>query len=285
MACLAVIAGGFVISRMLFAHNMSFDLSEWMWQIVDIDLLRNHLDQSILYLHSQPPLLNLLLGIALKLTAGTVQAQEFMRCAFQMLGLILLFAMFLLMTDLQIPMAAALILTMLFEFNPGSLMLENRYYNTYPTEVLLALGTFCLFRFLTRGRNLYAVAFLIFAALPVFLNSSFQPIWFIVVCGFVYLLLRGRVREMMPAAAVIFGLIGVLVVKNALLFGTFTTSSWLGMNLARMTTFQLADDVPAGRDPERRTVLLRFDRSLFEARRLSDGFGETYRHRGSRFPE
>jgi hypothetical protein len=48
---------------------------------------------------------------------------------------------------------------------------------------------------------------------------------------------------MIPTAMVIFGLIGVLVVKNAVLFGTFTTSSWLGMNLARMTTFQLADDV------------------------------------------
>ena len=55
-------------------------------------------------------------------------------------------------------MAVALILTMLFEFNPGSLMLENRYYNSYPTEVLLALSAFCLFRFLARGRNLYAVA-------------------------------------------------------------------------------------------------------------------------------
>ena len=166
-----------------------------------------------------------------------------MRRAFQMLGLILLLTMFLLMMDLQIPMAVALILTMLFEFNPGSLMLENWYYNTYPTEVLLALSALCLFRFLERGRNLHAVAFLIFAALPVFLNSSFQPIWFILVCGFSYLWLRDRVRNMMPTAVVIFGLIGVLVVKNAVLFGTFTTSSWLGMNLARMTTFQLADDV------------------------------------------
>ncbi len=232
-----------MISRTLFARHMGFDLSEWMWQILDFDLLRNDLGQSIFYLHSQPPLLNLFLGIVLKLAAGTVHAQEFMRRAFQLLGLLLLLSMFLLMVDLQTPMAIAMVLTVLFEFNPGSLMLENRYYNTYPTEVLLTLSALCLFRALTRGRNLYAVGFLVSAALPILLNSSFQPIWFIIVCAFGYYRMHSRVRELIPTAVVMFLLIGILVLKNAVLFGTFTTSSWLGMNLARMTTFQLTDRI------------------------------------------
>jgi hypothetical protein len=140
-------------------------------------------------------------------------------------------------------MAIAVALTILFEFNPGSLLLERWFYNTYPTEGLLVFSSLCLFRFLARGRQLYAIAFLVSAALPVFLNSSFQPIWFLMVCGLCYLCLRDRVWELIPAAAIIFGLIGILVLKNILLFGSFTTSSWLGMNLSRMTTFQLTDHI------------------------------------------
>jgi hypothetical protein len=233
---------GFAVSRWIFAAcGNGFDTSEWMWQIVGFDLLRSRLTQSLFYLHSQPPLLNLGLGIVLKLTPDPHHAQELLRNSFRLMGLLLVLVLFQLMLDLDIPIAIALGLTLLFEFNPGTLVLENWYYAPYPTEFCLCACAFCLNRFLAGRRRKYGIGLLVFAVLPVFLNSSFQPLWFICVLVFFFFCGLDSVRELIPASLIILGLLAILLVKNAIVFGTLTTSSWLGMNLARMTTFSLPE--------------------------------------------
>jgi hypothetical protein len=226
---------GFVISRRLYARWNSFDDGEYLWQTVDFNLLRTHLAQSIFYLHSQPPLLNLFLGVVLKLTPDPSYVPDVLQACYRLMGLSLMLIMFQLMLDLGVPAGIALALTLLFEFNPGTLMLENWCYTAYPSQLLFCGSAFCLYRFLERGKHWIGLSFLICAALPIFFNSSFQPLWFICVAAFCYYGIRERFREMLPAIAVIAGLIATLVIKNAMVFGIYTTSSWLGMNLARVT--------------------------------------------------
>jgi hypothetical protein len=213
-----------------------------MWQIVDFDLLRTHLAQSIFYLHSQPPLLNLFLGLVLKLTPDQAHAHQVLQHSYQLIGLCLMLLTFQLMLDLCVPIGLALVLTLLFEFNPGTLMLENWFYTAYPTQLLFCASAFFLIRYINSASRGYGMAFLACAALPIFFNSSFQPIWFVVVLAFCYLCLRDRIRQMAPIAMAIVGLIALLVVKNAIVFGVYTTSSWFGMNLARVTMPQISWD-------------------------------------------
>ena len=239
LVCLALLTLGFVTSRLTLAKYQTFDLSTWMWQIVDLDLLRSHLTQSVFYLHGQPPLLNLSLGVVLKLTPDQFHAQQVLSYLFRLMGLFLALGTFQLLVDLSVPMVLALVITLLFEFNPGSLMLERWFYTPYPTEFLLLASALFLNRFLVSHGRAYGVAFLVCAALPVFINSSFQPVWFICVLGFSYYCFRSAFRELLPTALALLALIAVLIVKNAIVFGTVTTSSWFGMNLARMTTFEL----------------------------------------------
>jgi len=227
---------------LLYAHRSNgFDISEWMWQIVDVDLLKTHLTQSIFYLHSEPPLLNLSLGVVLKVTADQIHAKQLLLDCFRLMGLFLVLITFQLMLDLGVPIAIALVLTLLFEFNPGTLMLENWFYTTYPTEVFLCAAAFFLNRFLSQGKSFYGVSFLVCTALPIFINSSFQPLWFIGVVAFSYYFVRERMRKILPATLVVLGLIAGLLIKNAMIFGVATTSSWLGMNLTRMTTSQIPE--------------------------------------------
>jgi hypothetical protein len=49
-------------------QGLRFDASPWQgfWHLVDSDLLETRLAESILYLHSQPPLFNLALGLYAK---------------------------------------------------------------------------------------------------------------------------------------------------------------------------------------------------------------------------
>ena len=221
LACFGLIIFGFAVSRWIFAAcGNGFDTSEWMWQIVGFDLLRSRLTQSLFYLHSQPPLLNLGLGIVLKLTPDPHHAQELLRNSFRLMGLLLVLVLFQLMLDLDIPIAIALGLILLFEFNPGTLVLENWYYAPYPTEFCLCACAFCLNRFLAVRRRKYGIGLLVFAVLPVFLNSSFQPLWFICVLVFLFFCGLDSVRELIPASLIILGLLAILLVKNAIVSAT-----------------------------------------------------------------
>ena len=232
---LLVIVGGFLVSRILFAgHRISFYDGEFMWQTVDFNLLRTHLAQSIFFLHSQPPLLNLFLGLVLKLTPDQLHAVQILKIIYQMIGFASMAIIYYLMVTFSVPVTVATVLTLLFEFNPGTLMLESWYYTAYPTQLLFLGAAFSLHRFLDRRGQLYGTAFLVCATLPIFLNSSFQPIWFIVVCTFCWLCFEERLRELIPAGVAMLVLLCALVIKNAVLFGVFTTSSWFGMNLARV---------------------------------------------------
>jgi hypothetical protein len=236
------IAAGFLISRVLFADcGFRFDNGELMWHTLDFALLRTHLTQSIFYLHCQPPLLNLFLGLVLKVTRNRIEAKLVLQSCLGLAGLSLLLIMFQLMVDLGVPMAIALVLTLLFQFNPGTLLLENWFYTPCPTQLLLCAAALSLYRFLNQSNRRYGVAFLACAGIPIFLNSSFQPIWFVVVIALAYFCFRQQILRLLVPIAVIAGLIAILLIKNELTFGLLTTSSWFGMNLSRMTTFELPD--------------------------------------------
>ena len=238
--CFFLITVVFVISRKLCAYSgVYFDNGYWMWQSVDFDLLKTSLARTIFHLHSQPPLLNLSLGLALKATTNQFDANVLLQTWFRLMGLLLMFATFQLMLDLCVPMALALVLTIVFEVNPGTMMLETWYYATYPTELLLCASAFFLNRFLIASSKWYGMSFLACATLPIFLNSSFQPVWYICVCAFSCFCFPARTRQLSSTYVTALVVVALLVARNAIVFGVFTTSSWFGMNLARLTTMQI----------------------------------------------
>ncbi|MCA9418671.1 MAG: hypothetical protein KC917_20520, partial [Candidatus Omnitrophica bacterium] len=67
----ALLVCGFLLSRLWFwIQGLTFNDSclYWFYQYLDVDLLENDLFASLWRLHAQPPLLNLLAGIGLKMT-------------------------------------------------------------------------------------------------------------------------------------------------------------------------------------------------------------------------
>ncbi len=155
------------------------------------------------------------------------------------MGLGLALCLYRLMIALEIPLWLSLTATLLFEAGPATVIYERWFYTTYPSAVLLAAAALWLYRFLATGKRIYGWAFSIAIALPVFLNSSFQILWFAGVIGILASLSYRRLRPVLPLCAGLFALMLALVLKNALVLGSFATSSWYGMNLARITTFQL----------------------------------------------
>ena len=232
----------FIVSRLLYLWaGVRFDQSslDHFWQYIDISLLQHNLGQSIWYLHSQPPLYNLFLGCVLKLSPHHT-ALAF-HLAYLTCGLTMAVSMFLLMVGLRVSSKLAAVLTILFVVSPSAVLYENWLFYTYPLAAMLALSALLLHRFLSCPKLSRGAAFFGVMACIVLTRSLFHIAWFAL---FVLILLAWKRRDwkvILCSACVPFLLIFIWYAKNLYLFGQFTSSTWMGMSLAKITAFQLPE--------------------------------------------
>ena len=85
---------------------------------------------------------------------------------------------------------------------------------------------------------------LVSGATLVLTRAMFHPVWLAVVVATVVLVRPPPLprRRMVAACLAPFAVIGAFMLKNEVRFGTFTLSSWGGMNLARVALLPLGPD-------------------------------------------
>lgn len=237
---LLVVVGVFLLSRAaVYACGVRFDDTPlgYFLQYLDVDLLRHDLARSLWHLHSQPPLFNLLLGLTLK------TAPDHATIAFALLwlafGLTIAVALYRLQIRLGVAPGMACAAAVLFEICPAAILFENWLFYTYPETLLLLLGGLFLHRYTSGGAWRDGAAFFATLAGVVLTRSVFHPLW-LLAAGSLALLsgIPARRRTLLllfPAILAVTFWYG----RNALLFGGFSGSSWLGFSVAKMTTFQL----------------------------------------------
>ncbi len=236
LAGLAVI---FALSRLLFfLAGVRFDASGLnnLAQFIDPALLKNNLWQSLFYLHSQPPLYNLFLGVVLQIFPGHETAAFYI---FSLLtGLAFYLALYLLIKRLEVPGPISWGLTVIFMVSPASILYENWLFYTYPLAMVLCSSAYFLHRFLSTKKLRHGAIFFSLLAVLALVHSMFHLLWFVLVGG-VLLCYFPEKKKVLLACSVPFLIILALYIKNFLVFGSFTSSSWLGMNLSRETTFMM----------------------------------------------
>jgi hypothetical protein len=216
-----------------------------MWQLLDVRLLRDHLATSVWHLNMQPPLFNLYAGFLLKLPTGLRRPTEVV-CSLA-LGLVLVVCAYLLLVELRVPRVAALVVTLVCVVaSPAYLLYENWLNYAYPTAALTTFGAWSLARFLRTRQARFGVGFFGASAAMVLLNSSYQIEWLFVAAVPVVVVLRRQWRTVLAVAAVPVLVVVGWYVKDYVQVGTTTTSSWLGMNLARSVLYK----APAGQIAE-----------------------------------
>ncbi|MFC1890656.1 hypothetical protein ACFL4G_12960, partial [Thermodesulfobacteriota bacterium] len=199
------------------------------FELLDPELLRHNLLESCFYLHSQPPLFNLFLGIVLKLFPESPVV------AFQVLytffGLALYLSLFLLLRRLDVSRPLSLVLSTLFMISPSFVLYENWLFNTFPLALIL-VGSALLFHDLVdRGGRLTTTAFFVSLLLLCGIMSIFHLSYYCLVAGALVIAVSDRRRMILSAALVPLVLILSLYLKNYLLFDRFAASSWMGMHL------------------------------------------------------
>ncbi len=135
----------FIISRVIFyLIGIRFDNSTltWFYQFLDIQDLKTDLLRSIFYLHIQPPLFNLFLGLVLNLTPG--KELFVFQFIYSLMGLAMVILLFKLLSEFNVPAIRALIISLFFMISPPVVLFENWLFYEYPVALLLLLSCYFL---------------------------------------------------------------------------------------------------------------------------------------------
>ena len=222
---------------MLAGVRFDTSLMTWQWQFLDVDLLRNHLLQSLWYQHSQPPLFNLFLGLALKIAPHDYPL--LLQAAFLLCGAALLLCLFRLMRRLGVSRLLSLLVCAFFAASPAFILYEHYLYYTFPLAAVMALAAVTLDAYRETRQTRLAIVFFALIFVQCALWSLFHILYFAAVAG-IFIARGGKERKrLLAAAALPFLLLFGLYAKNYAVFGEFSVSSWLGMNLARTSVLWL----------------------------------------------
>ncbi len=235
-------AGIFIAERIILAIagiRFNIDALSWYWQVLDPVLLRENLVESLFFLHSQPPVFNLVLGLALKLSPNG--AAWLLQGLFSGLGLVLAMALFFGLLELHWPPRPAALAVAVAALTPGWIVYEHWLFYDFPILVLLAVACIALLRFARiEGRGSLGL-FLVAVSAVALTRSLFHLVWVAVSLGLL-LAIRPRLGVRRAIAVVVVPLLLVTgwYAKNQIVFGFFGPSSWLGLSLAKTATARLS---------------------------------------------
>jgi len=204
------------------------------YQYLDPFLLKNDFLKSLLYLHSQPPLFNIFLGIVLKISPLPALSYDIL---FKTAGVLMPLAFYGIFISIGIKPLFALPITIVFMLNPTLILYENLLYYSYFEAFFVLLAIFFLLRW-GKEKKFYDLCLFWISLLCLgMIRSLFHPVFLL---GTI-VILTWHTRRIFKGQRVarIFSLSSLLVLtpifalclKNALLFGFFGTSSWDGMSL------------------------------------------------------
>jgi hypothetical protein len=203
------------------------------WQYLDLETLKHHLLTGVWYDHAQPPAFNLLLGFVLKI--GGAQSSMLFAILFRLIslanGLLIFFILRKLIFSTYIP----LIVSLIYLLSPATLVFECELFYTTTISCLLLLSVFYLVRFTSSAKGLDALGIFFPLALLCLTRSVYHILWLFLVSAFLLVYFRNvrTLNKFLLVSLTAIVLVGGWYIKNKLIFGKFTVSTWVGMNLAR----------------------------------------------------
>jgi len=227
----------FIVSRLIFSLLGGTFLAtplSFAKQFLDPQLLHHDLFRSLFYLHAQPPLFNLFLGLVLKISPLPALSFELL---FKTAGIVIPLLFFGILTTLGINSLIAFIATLIFMFNPTLILYENLLYYTYIEVLCILLALFFLLQWLTRSRVYFLMLFWISLLCLGMIRSLFHPVFFLITALALALYLACKAQQQRLAKRLLLASLIVLIplslvsVKNGCLYGFWGTSSWDGMSL------------------------------------------------------
>jgi len=234
--------GIFFVSRFVYDRiGITFlgDTYNYYWQFISPSLLRTDLWRSVFYLHSQPPLLNVLTGVVLQLFPNHVQG--IFHFLYFLAGGLLVVSMYLIGVDLGLPRWMSLFATAMFTISPSTILYEHWLMYGYLIASALTFSGAAIYRFAKTHRIFWGVLAFSMLAIVALLWTLFHLVWMLIIIIMTFYFFQER-KKVVLAALVPFLFVFGWYAKNLVVFGEFTAGTWGGMNLANMTTLRLSEE-------------------------------------------
>lgn len=205
------------------------------WQMLPWDVLSADPIRSVWYLHTQPPLWNLSLGV---LSWVSPLSDSFTLHLFLfLLGAALVWVLHSVVVGFGVGRHTAVVLTVIITVNPE--VLRNAFEPTYEmaAAVFLALVVRSIQRATQQHRPREVVWCTVWLTALVLTRSLYHPLVLVVIVAALCLSLRRHLTRRIVAVVILIPLVAVggWMAKNQALFGRPTLSTWTGMNLQRST--------------------------------------------------
>ncbi|QKR99339.1 hypothetical protein F9288_06565 [Sphingomonas sp. CL5.1] len=235
-----ILAAWFVAVRLaVLALGQRFDadnLTSWM-QIADLALLREHLWRTLWYLHSQPPLFNLMIGLALR--AGPAAFPWIVGTIYALVTLGGILAVHALLRDMTGRPRLAFVVAAWLCVSPAVLLFSQKLYYDGLVPWLLCMALWGLHAGLTRRSTGWLAFGFAMLAVTTLLRSMIHPVLFVALLAIVLLAAAGMRRRVLFAAALPAAAIGAVMLKNLVIFGSTALSSWAPLNVDHTTVDRL----------------------------------------------
>jgi len=236
----ALLAMAFVVSRLgYYLLGVRFDARPVLnyFQFIDPELLKHRLFESLFYLHIQPPGWNLYAGVVLKIFPTSYPA--IFHSIYLLAGLGICWSLYHLMRICGVSRWLAFSLATWFIVSPGVVLFENYLLYEYLVAFLLVVAAVALVHFVQTSRSIWAMLF--FATLfgLVLVRNFFHLAYFVAIMVALAFLSPSRRRTVLLCGALPLAAILGLYTKNLILFGSFSGSTWMGMNMDVITAHQL----------------------------------------------
>lgn len=205
------------------------------WQHIPLDLLQTHFWQSILYLHSQPPLHNMYGALLLKLFgASQLQAMQYINIVLGGLMSAMFYPLVLYVTGRR---GLAIAASALHALNPALFLFEAYPLYSMPSAFLVLLSVSFIERFVRTGRTVHLIWFFFTLNVLILYRSLFHPVLLALFLALTVVVAGAGKRRLIACALAISLLSLSWYGKNWVQFGFFGCSSWFGQNLWRVASF------------------------------------------------
>jgi hypothetical protein len=239
----------FVVSRVaVAAAGVRFQTS-WLdiaWQVSDLQLLEDRLLETVWYGHSQPPVLDLAVGLVLKFSPLDLVAT--FTISSLLLGVVLTVACVDLLRRLGAGRVAQTLVTCLAICSPQMVLYSNWVSYEFPVTVGLLVLVDLMVAYVARPAAILLAAVVGTASLCVLTRSLLHPVLLVAVVAVALIAARPRGGRSALVLAVVVPLAPVLlfVGRSLVLWEQPSLSSWFGMNVARVALL----DIPVERREE-----------------------------------
>ena len=240
-----VLATGLYAAALVAGHLAGFRMRvPWgYYQLLDAEWLLSAPGLSLLYMHSQPPGLNVLLWAVLTTSELTGHAPEIVaKSVFVVVGWAAVLLTYWLVRAQSGPVSWAVVAVLALLANPAFQFFGNLFFYPFLVHTLLLLVVWTAWRYLDAGSwRLYPLVLTLAAVCLT--RVLYHPLWAIAVLTFAVAARTWVVgsdcggarlawRQAVVPAVLLLGLLTAWPLKNYLLFGHFINTSWTGFNLA-----------------------------------------------------